>query len=221
MIIVLSGEGKTDLGECDFGTKIFKAGAMYIIVDKLIEQVLGYSPYELSKENLHYIYESDLTLPARKLKVLRGKKLAVETGFFYKNARVVAQIAKEKDADLAILFRDSDVSDRKEWQSKYKSILNGFTVEGFYKGVAMLPRPKSEVWLLCALKNRYQNCQKLEDESSGNDNSPKNLKDMLNVYGFSHEELCDMIKNDTIDVNKIDMNSFSMFKDRLIKIMRS
>ena len=60
MILVLSGEGKTDLGELDFETGEFKAGAMYMIIDKIIETKYNYSPYRTSKDNIKYIPESEL-----------------------------------------------------------------------------------------------------------------------------------------------------------------
>lgn len=218
MIIVLSGEGKTDLGEVDYSSGVFKAGAMYMIVDKLIEQKLSYSPYEVSKENIHYIHETELKTLGKNIKVLPSKKRAIETGFFYKNARVVAQIAKQKEADIAVLFRDSDLSDKREWEIKYKAVIDGFNIEDFKKGVAMLPRPKSEAWLLCALKNNYQNCKDLEN-LSGNDSSPKNLKNMIDEYGFSHDEICQKIKNNELNINKIDMDSFNIFRNRVLELL--
>ena len=39
----------------------------------------------------------------------------------------------------------------------------------------MIPKPKSEAWVLCALSKLYKECDELEDRS-GNDNSPNSLK---------------------------------------------
>ena len=40
----------------------------------------------------------------------------------------------------------------------------------------MIPKPKSEAWLICALKrDPYQVCERLEARS-GNDQSPNSLK---------------------------------------------
>jgi hypothetical protein len=91
-------------------------------------------------------------------------------------------------------------------------------VEEFSKGVAMLPKPKSEAWLLCAIKNSYQNCANLENES-GNDDSPNSLKEQLEVFALSHEEICEKIKNGEIDIGKINMNSFNVFKTRLEEVI--
>ena len=137
MILVLSGEGKTDLGELVFGTGEFKAGAMYMVIDKIIE-----------------------------------------------------------------------------------TSLKGFESANFKQGIAMLPKPKSEAWLICALKNSYQNCNNLENES-GNDISPKSLKKQLEVYNLSNEQICEKIEKNEIDIEKIKMNSFEKFKSRLEEIINA
>jgi hypothetical protein len=86
----------------------------------------------------------------------------------------------------------------------------------------MIANPKSEVWILCALRNRYQHCIKLENES-GNDNSPNSLKKQLEdhlgepVTGIL---LNDKIDNGEIDIDRIiDMPSMTAFKDRLNEVL--
>jgi hypothetical protein len=223
MILVLSGEGKTDLGELVYGSDEFKAGAMYMIVDKIIENRYSYSPYETSEENIKYIPEVELSKKAKTLKPMKlpSKDEKKETAYYYKNARALAIFAKEYEYSIAILFRDCDgtnSSDKNHCKDKYNAMSYGFEVEEFSKGVAMLPNPKSESWILCALKNSYQNCNKLEDES-GNDKSPKNLKDQLDVFDLSHQDICDKIKYNEIDIEKINMNSFNVFKERLEEVL--
>lgn len=86
----------------------------------------------------------------------------------------------------------------------------------------MLPKPKSEAWLLCALKaNPYQSCAALENES-GNDASPNNLKgELAKVLGTDpHREiLCDHFNAGRIDPHRIDMPSFYAFKTRLGEVL--
>ena len=222
MILVLSGEGKTDLGILEHGTGDFKAGAMYMIVDKLIEKRYRYSLYETLKKNIIYIPETELLKKVKSLKTLKfpSKKGKKETAYYYKNARALAILSKNHEDSIAIFFRDSDgtnSSSRSEWKDKYESIMNGFEIENYYKGVAMLPKPKSEAWLLCAIKNEYISCNKLENES-GNDKSPNSLKNQLAVYNLSHDDLCEKIKSNMIDVGQINMESFNIFRDRLIEV---
>lgn len=225
MILVLSGEGKTDLGELDFETGEFKAGAMYMIIDKIIETKYNYSPYRTSKDNIKYIPESELSKKAKSLKPIKlpSANSKKETAYFFRNARALAIFSKEYENSIAIFFRDSDgtnSSTNSEWQDKYDSILKGFDSTNFKKGIAMLPKPKSEAWLICALKNKYQNCNNLENES-GNDASPNSLKKQLEVYNLSNEQICEKIENNEIDIEKIKMNSFEKFKSRLEEIINA
>ncbi|CAA6798517.1 MAG: Unknown protein [uncultured Sulfurovum sp.] len=135
----------------------------------------------------------------------------------------LAKIAKKKSKELdeeviAILFRDSDGTSstiRGLWEDKIQSIETGFKIEKFDRGVAMLPNPKSEAWLICALKDKaYENCQKLE-KRSGNDKSPDNLKDELESFGIELEHINEMIQDGCIDIEKIDMPSFDYFTKQL------
>ena len=95
----------------------------------------------------------------------------------------------------------------------------GFTEQDYFElGVPMIPMPKSEAWLLCALKDSpYQSCNQLERES-GNDNAPNPLKKQLNeaLNGEStvakHNEL---ILSGVVDINQINMDSFTKFKAKL------
>jgi hypothetical protein len=84
----------------------------------------------------------------------------------------------------------------------------------------MLAKPKSEAWLLCALRptNKYQSCAALEDES-GNDASPNSLKAQLahalGVPAATTEALLDAIDADRIDALQIDMPSLNQLRHDL------
>ena len=42
-------------------------------------------------------------------------------------------------------------------------MLDGFAEENFSRGVPMIPKPKSEAWIICALRsNPYEGCESLE-----------------------------------------------------------
>ncbi|MTI11869.1 hypothetical protein [Sansalvadorimonas verongulae] len=87
----------------------------------------------------------------------------------------------------------------------------------------MIPKPKSEAWLLCAVGNRYQHCERLENES-GNDNALNPLKAQLEeALGepASRELLVDKVNNGEIDVHRIDMPSLNKFKERLDEVLRA
>ena len=229
MHLVLSGEGKTDIGELAYASTEFIAGSMYFIIDKIIEQKYKYSCYSMKNEKITFISEKKLTDIAKNKKLKKlvphtGKNVKKETAYFLLNAMTLAEEAKEKaeelndDKVIAIFFRDSDGT-RKTikglWEDKVKSIEKGFKIGRFDRGVAMMPNPKSEAWLICALKNKpYKNCHKLEDRS-GNDKSPNYLKGESKSFAIENSKINEMIQNGQIDIEKIDMPSFKYFTERL------
>ena len=64
MILVLSGEGPTDLGRCNTGSeqcqdKAFDIGPMAVITDKLIEEKIGYSLRSIP-EAIHFVSKKSI-----------------------------------------------------------------------------------------------------------------------------------------------------------------
>jgi hypothetical protein len=237
MFFLLSGEGVTDMGAGQGADTIcegddFIVGPMATIVAKVVEATHHYSILEGA---CGFISEGSVTRRAEELKTakkqlrLPGKKQAKETRYFFNNARILARFAKEKAAALddevvAVLFRDSDgtaSAGRGEWHDKRESMLDGFDEEGFDKGVPMIPKPKSEAWLICAWKkNPYRGCDALEDRS-GNDNSPNSLKGELSELlddEVTPELLCEKVEQ-SFDINRIKMSSFKAFRDRLEEVI--
>lgn len=228
MHLVLSGEGNSDIGKLSHGLEEFIPAPMYYLIDKIIEQKLQYSFYEFTPELITFIPKKRLLEESKKFKSFAGKQKGKETALFYKNARALAKIAQNtaeelKDEDvIAILFRDSDgtvSTTHSMWEDKVKSIEYGFKFKDFNRGVAMIPKPKSEAWLICTLKKKpYENCHKLEDRS-GNDKSSKNLKDELKSFGIELETINEMIQDGRIDIDKIDMPSFKYFSEKLSNLL--
>ncbi|MFA6012740.1 MAG: hypothetical protein WC799_22305 [Desulfobacteraceae bacterium] len=236
MYFLLSGEGQTDMGRCPDNINVCEgsrhlSGPMAIIVSQIVEQRLGFS--FMDTQRYGFVSEKELVNKASVLKsikkplMLTGQKKKQETGYFYRNARALALCAKEKEAELgdqviAVFFRDSDgtaSADRGLWKDKWDSMIRGFNDEGFDRGVPMMPKPKSEAWIICAIKkNPYQGCNALE-ERSGNDKSPKALKkELAEILGAlpTREMLCGMVNDGTIDINRIDMPSFQAFRSVLL-----
>jgi hypothetical protein len=85
----------------------------------------------------------------------------------------------------------------------------------------MIPKPKSEAWLICAWKNHpYQGCEALEGRS-GNDTSPNNLKDELDEL-LDEEVTADSLREkvgESFDIDRIKMPSFKAFRDRLEEVI--
>lgn len=235
MHLLLSGEGPTDIGVCNPSSgqcegSHFKTGPMSWIVDQLVESCQGYEFSYLENGCVSFVSESYLAdnkpKPARKSMALRGKKRLPETRYYFNNARALAIVAKEKalavnDSVIAVLFRDSDgtaSAGRGDWRHKRDSMKKGFSDEEYELGVPMIPKPKSEAWLLCAVKESpYHACAGLENES-GNDKGVNPLKLQLSkaLNGEdSTREINERLRDKRIDIQQIDMPSFDAFKEEL------
>jgi hypothetical protein len=204
------------------------------LVDRVLEACLGYSVLvqrESDSDAVGFVSKSELASDAEasrpgKPRALRGLKSEKGTLYFRRNAELLGRRALSESTStarpvIAVLFRDSDGTrscPRNEWQQKLKSMEDGFRIAGCTTGVPMLPRPKSEAWLLCALKPQpYQHCAALED-ASGNDDSPNSLKTQLDAligHKAGAEEQAQWVKDGRIDPDRLDMPSFLVFRKHL------
>lgn len=238
MFFLFSGEGPTDLGSCNNNASScdgedYLYGPMTMFVDKIVQDNQAYSL--IDAQCFGFVSESALSEQSKQLKAvtkgiaLPGKKREKETRYFFDNARAFARIAQQRaiqlnDEVVAVLFRDSDgtaTPDRGLWPNKHKSMMDGFEEQGFSKGVPMIPKPKSEAWILCALKYSYQHCHALE-ERSGNDNSPNSLKQELEEHleeSATRTLLNQLVGNGQIDCLQLRMPSFQIFRDLLEEVI--
>lgn len=231
MRLWLSGEGPSDLGAMGPGPSgdEFRPGPMAVMVDRLVETRIGYSMLDLHHAGgdcIRFIAETELAQAGKKGPLLLpGQKFGKHNTFFTRNAQALGLLAKNDalasdQPTVAVLFRDGDGTRsvaKSQWQDKFNSIQRGFELVDFPSGVPMVPRPKSEAWLLCALRQpTYSSCEKLED-ASGNDASPNSLKGQLEqVAGAAGaDEQAQWLRDGTVDVNRIDMPSFNAFRGEL------
>jgi hypothetical protein len=240
MMLVLSGEGPTDLGCCRAPVDHcaggdFAAGPLAIIVDQLVEPSLGYRPLQVHPASVHYVSKAALERRARDGKrrgfAFIGKKRGQETGYFYVAAWMLGDIAIELEAEhadlgIAVLHRDSDDrSDQPDglWERKFTSMLDGFARSGHSRGVPMLPRPISEAWLLCAARPAMADCAALEDESASA-KSPRPLKQQLDdaLGGHRNAEAVSEWIDGAFQADKLGtMPSFARFRAVLDEAMTS
>lgn len=234
MRLVFSGEGPTDLGHKRpaAGGMAFVPGPMAWVVDKLLERHhTGYSMLESHQAGgdcITHVHETELAALGKPgSHLFPGVKFGKGTAFFTRNAQVLGLLAtqtsaQEKQPVLAVLFRDGDgvrATPAKEWQAKVDSMHRGFALVGCDTGVPMVPRPKSEAWLLCALRPPgYANCAPLE-EASGNDASPNSLKKQLAARcggaDPTADQQADWVMTGAVDPLHIDMPSFNVVKQAL------
>lgn len=236
MFFLFSGEWGTDCGEPDFPDRIctgdqFRPGPMMGLADQIVEREDGYSPLEglccgiIARPALKAAI-SDLRAH-RRSPTLRGRHRPGETLEFLRAGRALARLAKRCTAEsddevVAIYFRDNDdhqSTPESLWAARRDAVYAGFKQEGFARGVAMIPRPTSEAWLLCALKERpYEQCEALE-ERSGSPHSMRPLKkELAEVLGTkpTRELLCDLVAQGKVDANQINMPSFNQFRKDFI-----
>ena len=234
MRLLLSGEGPTDLGHQrpSEGGMEFVPGPMAWVVDKVLERHhIQYSlldTHAAGGDCVTHVHERELAdLGKRGSPLFPGVKFGKGNAFFTRNAQVLGLCAQQTAAEegrpvLAVLFRDGDgvsAAPAGEWRDKVESMHRGFAMVGCDTGVPMVPRPKSEAWLLCALQPpAYANCASLED-ASGNDASLNSLKRQLAaVCGGeepSAEEQAEWVKTGAVDPLRIDMPSLNAFKQAL------
>lgn len=240
---MLSGEGPTDLGHCsnqqnNCSIPELSVGPMTVIADQVIESQYKYSLLSDTPDSYRYFSKQALEQREairkneKRCVSFRGKKRDEETAYFYINAWMLGDIAREieseeEDETIAILFRDSDGTNSSPsdlWQRKANSMLSGFARAEFLRGVPMLPRPKSEAWLLCAAKSEpYQFCAALEN-LPGNDESPNAAKSKLDSVfqgNTSSSQLVAWLSNLPFDHLKVseEMESFNHFRTWLLKVL--
>lgn len=248
MIVVLSGEGPSDLGQCNNSQGQCQIpeldfGPMSIIADKAMARSLGYSMLEVTPDRYVYLSEHKLAEleNARKRNSrsmsLVGKNREPETGYFYINAWMLGLATLElqnrdycDDKAIAILFRDADGTRAKIkglWEAKLKSMRAGFKRSALHeRGVPMIPKPKSEAWMLCATKPEpYQHCARLE-ALPGNDTSPNSAKSRLAHALGGNDSAIEQrrwIEDNDFDIDAVSgqMTSFAQFIEDLEKAIAS
>ena len=237
MKLLISGEGPSDLGACNNAQGQctdgdFNRGPMAVWLARLWETLLDYNLFDFP-EAVVYVSETALAQKAKesgkRMLRQRGKKQAAETGLYFSNAQQLGLMAQQlaayhADKVMAVLFRDADgtrSAPGQLWQSKWDSMVNGFASVAFEFGVPMLPKPKSEAWLLCAGQTARHSHAALE-EISGNDDSPKSAKDRWDEFmgspqnAASEADWC--ASNPTAWTNLLTMPSFKAFYDRFHEV---
>ena len=143
-----------------------------------------------------------------------------------KRAAVLGELAQQAglptEAQLAIYFHDTDGtrSEPHDPHDLVQAVNEGFRASGFAgQGIAMIPQPTSEAWLICACKpDAYQHCALLETQLSGNDRSleraPKQvLGQHLGKPDYHRGDLWPVVED--IDLDRLDMPTFNQFRTDL------
>lgn len=239
-MIALAGEGKGDMGYCTNSQEICSGEALDVgpVACLLLKLIHHYLPdwnadcLNLHNPASHFTYLSNGWLStktkANRRQVFVSKQ--VEKGFeeHFRRAKSLAEYALD-DAhphEIAAYFHDTDgtrsqLADMPDRQEKLmQAIKAGFRAAEFEKqGIALVPKPTSEAWFICATKPiPYQHCTQLEHELSGNDRSPERapktiLGQHLGNPGYTRHDLNNLVGE--IDVTRIDMPSFNQLREQV------
>jgi len=218
MKIAVRGEGPTDIGSLNNG--VFEKGPMVILIEKLdcFRQMLSCLGFDdgLDENDFlewSYIHKTEIANEEqnRRKIVLRGKKdyrdshedsSALKS--FYNNSETFGFLAKNREADIAIFFVDTD----NDWcENRYNQVKAGLGKHDYVKtGIPMIPVKISESWLMCCFSN-YQDCAKHENATT-NTTRPRYPKNVCENSEYTRDEIAE-----NCDPNKIDMPSFNRFRD--------
>jgi hypothetical protein len=137
---------------------------------------------------------------------------------------MIVVLSGEGPSDLGACNNAQGMCRKPEFVHGPMTVLNGFNRSALReRGVPMIPKPKSEAWLLCAVSKGYQHCAALE-ELSGNDDSDqsakKQLHEALNGNSTSQDQI-DWLDNNGFDLDKAAQNmpSYQAFKNRLVSAL--
>ena len=242
MHLIATGEGPTDIGSCRNGSGVshdenFLHGPMYELFLKLLESCLP--DWNQGQELSHtFVYRKELGQKAKASKVRLPSTDKVVKGHLEhaKRAAALAEMTKENFPDtwansLSVYFHDCDGTrselDREPdmQENRVKAVLSGFRAAEYNYGIAMIPKPTSESWIICSVKdNPYCHCDILETDLSGNDRSleraPKIvLGNAIDNQSYTRTDLGALIAN--IDINRLDdMPSFKQLKQNIINAVQ-
>jgi hypothetical protein len=229
--MVVTGEGKTDMGICNNQAQVcssddYDIGPVTLLLIKLLEKHLppwnsGLVDFDHPESFVTFIYRNWFNDQTKAKSLLRpSKKLRTGNTVHAQRAAALAFYAIANDFQIAAYFHDTDGTQKKCQDDPQRrmhlveAIKEGFRAANFSCGVPVVPKPTSEAWFLCAVKtDSYQHCEALETELSGNvDSSPerspkKRLGAALGEPDYDRARLCDIARS--IDVERLDMPSFN------------
>lgn len=242
--LIVTGEGPTDMGCCEYQSEVctgddYQTGPVAILISRILERYLPeWNSDSLQFDNPEsfttFVYRSWFNQLTKEKHLIRPGKNGVAKGFaeHAQRAAALGYYAKINGFQIAAYFHDTDGtrselrSDPHRWEKLVDAINQGFRAVEFSEcGVAVVPKPTSEAWFLCALKKEpYQHCEQLETELSGNDRSqgraPKQLlAEALDVDGLDREKLCDIARS--IEVDTIDMSSFNAVRSSIRRAIQA
>ena len=225
---ILCGEGPTDLyyNEVDQ-----KQGPLKDCVDKLLDFFWDDRNYiQFKQVSRTEVSLSDKGKPEKKTAVVRGVKNKFPCHrFIAASAKCLAQKAEETAMENdephkwgVIYFHDLDANTKASvdeiYNASMKAMNEGFDSVSFPHGVPMIPKTRSESWLLCLLDPDGGANKRYFENLPMSDKSPNSGKKVLaTMLKVSEDESYTIIeeKRDTFVWAQLQAPSFLVFRDRL------
>ncbi|CAJ1869726.1 hypothetical protein COCAGNCG_03196 [Aeromonas dhakensis] len=238
------GEGPTDMGRSRNAQAYahgddLEVGPMLRLAHRLLARHLPDWNADLFDLQQEHAVPSVLVAPAEMKSLVKSAAIKLPSkktkqGYLIhsKRAAVLGELAQQSgsltEAQLAIYFHDTDGTNRDphDPHDLVQAVNEGFRAAGFAgQGVAMVPQPTSEAWLICSCKpDAYQHCAQLETQLSGNDRSPARapklvLEHHLGNPNYHRGDLLPVVN--AIELDRLDMPTFNQFRDDLKQGIRN
>ena len=228
MLVLLTGEGPTDIGTAtDDKLKApgeWTIGPVSLLIRDYVADAFNLDNLSLN-EHFWFAPKQYLTKLSKTIRPQILNRLSVSCSLEErKRTRALLAVAlhlaeQQNDDVLPILFRDCDnaLHARKRCDelrtniqdaSKFNTCVQQFVCP-------LIARPSSETWFVCALCYNYDEdkCKKLETSSSRSDKGKLFPKDILKNHlgNYTAQTLCDLVCHKNIRPLDIHMPSIDMF----------
>lgn len=225
---IFCGEGSTDL----YYNEIYqKQGPLKDCVDQLLDFFWdNRNCIQFKQVSRPEVSQSIKGKPEKKTYIARGAKNKFSDHHFISaSAKYLAQKAEETAMENdephkwgVIYFHDLDANTKATVDEIYNASMNamneGFDSVSFPHGVPMIPKTRSESWLLCLLDPDGGANKKYFENLPMSDTSPNSGKKVLaTMLKVSEDESYTIIeeKRDTFVWTLLQAPSFLVFRDRL------
>ena len=205
--LILSGEGNSDIGEKDIQMQSFIPGPITVLTIKILNY---FHKFDIK---CHFINRMQLKKYPMTLKGKKKREKIKTTGKGHANlAYKLACIARENNYQVAILMRDAS---KNEFQSIYQEIMGGFETAMYKNGVAAIPVPESEAWLISCLD---------PNESKSIEGCKTDMKKLLEQkllkrnQAHNKETWCQIAGKCAIE--KVEAPSFNKYRNDLEKVVK-
>ena len=226
MYFLLTGEGSTDIGYSDENPGILLS-ALTTLAAEVTDEDFRNSYHIVSRVDLSTLCRDIPNTPKSMLS--RGAKKKYDgMNAIQRQAQALGKMAKEMDDSGAVFFHDCDythsqASDPQDYYEELvRTIETGFYLNDKYRdGVAMIPKPRSESWLLAHYQDTpYQSSERFE-KLPGNDASPNSGKKVLaQFFKCQEKDIYNHVNAAEIDWCRIDCPSFIFFKKRFQHVVQ-